>query len=147
MVSGGVSSEKLICDLGGVFSVFGPATRTFIERELACPLIPTAGQCLGDTVSRCATPDEGGYRPLTTDCSQLGLTCGVDETGALGCVEPPPPLSCEGLCGGFDSNPDGTACYCDATCTELGDCCADFAEACPAPEPAPEPEPAPAPVE
>lgn len=133
VVSGGISSQNLICDDGGVFSTFGPATLTFIERELACPMIPASGKCDGDTVIRCATPDEGGYRPLSTDCSDLGLTCGLDEAGELGCVEEGAPvvLSCEGSCGGIVESPvDGSFCYCDTACTSFGDCCSDYVDVC-----------------
>lgn len=140
VVSGGISSQNLICDAGGVFSTFGPATRTFIERELACPMIPEQGKCEGDTVIRCATPAEGGYRPLSTDCSDLGLTCGFDETGEIACVEEGATfeLSCAGSCGGMVVSPvDGSACYCDALCTDFGDCCGDYAEVCAAEPPAP----------
>ena len=66
-----------------------PVTTDFVDYEIACPLIPRAGTCEGATAVRCATLDEGGYRPLRTDCAELGLICGVDETGDLGCVAPP----------------------------------------------------------
>jgi hypothetical protein len=138
VVSGGIASKNMVCDAGGVFSTFGPATLTFIERELLCPLIPEAGKCEGDTVIRCATPDEGGYRPLATDCADLGLTCGYDEAGELGCVEEsiPVELSCEGNCGGAAQDPvTGAFCFCDDLCTDFGDCCGDYAEVCEA-EPA-----------
>jgi hypothetical protein len=36
--------------------------------------------------------------------------------------------SCAGMCG--SSGSDG--CYCDATCTEAGDCCSDYMQQCPA---------------
>jgi len=150
VTSGGWSSQNLVCDLGGVFATFGPATRTFIQRELACPMIPLDGTCEGDVVVRCATPEEGGYRPLSTDCSVLGLTCGLDEAGELGCVEPAPPpepveLSCVGNCGSGVFDPvSGASCFCDDVCEQYGDCCADKLEVCPA-APAPEPDPEPVP--
>jgi len=136
VVSGGWSSENLACDLGGVYATFGPAARTFITRELACPMIPLAGKCDGDTVIRCATPEEGGYRPLSTDCGELGLTCGVDEAGELGCVDPSEVhvLSCAGHCGEQVSDPaSGAFCYCDSACTAYGDCCTDYASTCATP--------------
>jgi hypothetical protein len=39
-----------------------------------------------------------------------------------------PPGSCDASCGGMSL--DGE-CFCDAACSEFGDCCADFADACP----------------
>jgi hypothetical protein len=38
-----------------------------------------------------------------------------------------PPDSCDGQCGG--QAPGG--CFCDDLCTGYGDCCSDFASACP----------------
>src|SRR5690606_26813385 len=64
------------------------------DYETQCPLIPREGTCDGPTVAvRCADPDEGGRRELRTDCGELGLFCGLDEDGAIGCIEDP----CEGL--------------------------------------------------
>jgi hypothetical protein len=101
VVSGGVGSLELICDWGGVYSVFGPVASEFIERALACPMIPAEGMCVGDTAVRCATPDEGGYRPLETDCSLIGFVCGQDEAGELGCTpDPCEDIPAEGMCDG-----------------------------------------------
>ena len=104
VVSWGVESDTLICDWGGVQAIFGPATREFIDRSIACPMIPMDGLCGGDVAVRCATLAEGGFRPLTTDCSLFGLTCGQDSAGELACVVESGPssgLSCEGNCGVF----------------------------------------------
>lgn len=140
VVAGGIASQNLRCDAGGVVATFGPATLTFIDRELLCPMLPESGKCDGDTVVRCATPDEGGYRPLSTDCADLGLTCGFDAAGAVACVDESAPveMSCAGHCGGAVQNPvDGAFCHCDAYCDAWGDCCSDYTDVCPA---APPPE-------
>jgi len=93
VVSGGVESLELVCDWGGVFSVFGPIADDFIQRALACPMIPAEGMCDGDTAIRCAPPEEGGYHPVETDCSVIGMVCGQDEAGEIGCIPDP----CEGI--------------------------------------------------
>jgi hypothetical protein len=99
VVSGGVGSLELVCDWGGVASVFGPVAANFINRSLACPMVPDHGRCSGSAVIRCAPPAEGGWTPVETDCSLLGLVCGQDDAGELGCVVDP----CEGI-------PDGGMC-------------------------------------
>ena len=108
-------------------------------------MTPHAGRCEGDTVVRRATPEEGGYRLLTTDCSVLGLTCGLDESDELTCIEAPEPspLSCVGHCGDPVRDPvSGDVCFCDDDCVEWNDCCDDKAEVCPVAQ-AEEPEPVP----
>ena len=79
------------CELdGGAYASINPVTLDFIDYETHCPLIPREGTCEGETVAvRCASPDEGGRRALRTDCGELGQVCGVDETGALGCIDEP----------------------------------------------------------
>jgi hypothetical protein len=79
---------------GSAYASINPVALDFIDYETQCPLIPRAGTCDGLTVAvRCADPNEGGRRPLRTDCGELGQICGVDDAGALGCVDDP----CEGL--------------------------------------------------
>jgi hypothetical protein len=87
------STERLPCDDGAAYTAITPSSKDFIDYELACGGIPRDGVCEGTEVVRCATPEEGGYRPLRTDCGELGLICGVDEAGELGCVEDP----CDGI--------------------------------------------------
>ncbi|MCG8425138.1 MAG: trypsin-like serine protease [Proteobacteria bacterium] len=102
VVSGGVGTKSLICDWGGVYTAFGPVVQEFIKRSLACPMIPEEGTCNGlNTAVRCATPDEGGYRPLETDCSLVGLVCAKDSAGEIGCTtDPCEGLPAEGICEG-----------------------------------------------
>ena len=42
-------------------------------------------------------------------------------------VNPPPPVSCTGACGGPAA---GKACYCDTICAQEGDCCYDYEAVC-----------------
>jgi hypothetical protein len=88
------ADENRLCDLGAAYATINPAALDFIDYETKCPLIPRGGHCLDlDTVQRCATAEEGGYRDLQTDCGELGMICGLDEVGELGCIVDP----CEGL--------------------------------------------------
>jgi hypothetical protein len=86
-------TERLPCDYGAAYEVITPAAKDFIDYELACAGIPRQGTCDGTAVVRCASREEGGYRPLRTDCGDLGLMCGRDEAGELGCVDDP----CDGI--------------------------------------------------
>ncbi len=52
---------------------------------------------------------------------------GGDGGGADGGGTPPAGSSCAASCGGASS--DGS-CYCDAECTDNGDCCSDYAAQC-----------------
>ncbi len=72
--------------------------------DAACP-----GQCDGS----CACPSACGDG--TCDAEENATSC----AGDCGC-------SSAGACG--DQAPDG--CWCDASCTEFGDCCADSCTAC-----------------
>lgn len=90
-----LSTAPNTCEIdGGSFASMNPVSLDFIDYETKCALIPRAGACDGLNVAvRCADPNEGGRRELRTDCSELGLICGIDDTGALGCIDDP----CEGL--------------------------------------------------
>lgn len=93
VVTGGMNSSRLICDWGGVFAAFGPATRAFLDQALLwvdpCTGITVEGSCSGDVAIRCTAPNEGRRRISETDCSMLGQTCGIDQTGHAACVDPP----------------------------------------------------------
>lgn len=79
---------------GSAYASINPLVLDFIDYETHCPLVPRAGTCETVTVAlRCAGNNEGGRRELRTDCGELGQVCGVDENGALGCIDDP----CEGL--------------------------------------------------
>jgi secreted trypsin-like serine protease len=120
-----------LCDLGAAYATFNPTALDFVAYETACAMIPRDGQCSDlDTVERCATLEEGGYRPLQTDCDDLGLICGYDEAGALGCVEDPcegiaPEGECQGTVAVRCSAPDeGPRRLLSTECADLGATCA-----------------------
>ena len=84
-------SSRLVCDFGTAYATLNPVALDFIAYQTACPLLPRSGVCDGAVAVRCATPDEGGYRELRTECAQLVLACGVDPgTSTVGCVDPAP---------------------------------------------------------
>jgi trypsin len=88
VTSWGYNSATQTCGPAAIFAVFGPATRRFIEREAACPLVPVEGMCDGDVAVRCTLPNEGPLRSVRNDCAELGMTCGIDgTTGTVGCVD------------------------------------------------------------
>lgn len=177
VVSGGIGTQDLICDWGGVYATLGPAAKQTVDVAVGCGLVPVEGACDGSIVSRCIPPEEGGYQVAQTDCSLLGLVCGLDDAGEIGCIPDPcegipeegtcdgevavrcstdgprevteidcgalggscgfdesdqvtcvglPGGTCQGNCGGSAEGPDGSLCFCDSVCSELGDCCADY---------------------
>ncbi|MFO0569754.1 MAG: hypothetical protein U0263_29155 [Polyangiaceae bacterium] len=65
---------------------------------------------------------------LATACSSSDHTLGENRM-ALGDDERSG--TCDGHCGG----PSESSCYCDAECTSIGDCCADYSVTCKAPTP------------
>jgi hypothetical protein len=87
---------------GGAFASMNPVSLDFIDYETHCPLVPRSGTCDGLTVAvRCAEVNEGGRRELHTDCADLDQICGVDASGAIGCVDDPcDGLPAEGVCNG-----------------------------------------------
>ncbi len=87
--------------------------------------------------------------PANDDCARLPGTLaleadrwvggsGVEDRTETVCypanvdVGGPVAGSCEGQCGSTSAVPDGmgNACFCDATCVTMGDCCADYAMIC-----------------
>lgn len=91
-VTSGFPSNRLLCDFGAVFAVFGPATQTFLQNALQwvdpCEGVSVKGYCSGDLAIRCTDRSEGTRRLSETDCGLLGQTCGLDEDGAAACVDP-----------------------------------------------------------
>jgi Trypsin len=90
-VTNGLGSSRLICDYGAVAAIFGPITKSYLEESLKwvdpCAGVSSKGYCDGDLAIRCTTRIEGSRRLTETDCSMLDQTCGVDETGAVACVD------------------------------------------------------------
>jgi len=130
VVSGGVGTLDLVCDWGGVYAIFGPATLEMIDRALACGTVPAEGVCTDiDTIARCAPPEEGGWRVVETDCSLAGLICGEDESGELACIpDPCEGIPAEGMCEGDVaircSGPDeGNRRLLETDCSLIGGTC------------------------
>ncbi|MFZ4580351.1 MAG: M48 family metalloprotease [Myxococcota bacterium] len=97
---------------------------------------PELGACQGNlgcaTLMNCTaacTTDaciDGCWNKTPSAAQQLymaAVQCAEDQ----GCIAPSNPGgdSCQGMCG-LQSG----ACYCDAGCTQNGDCCADYATSC-----------------
>jgi len=118
-----------LCRYGSTYASLNPISLDFIDYELKCPLIPREGTCDGDTVVRCATHEEGGYRELRTDCSELGLICAIDEAGELGCTDDPcEGIPAEGTCDGSvaircSTPEEGPRRVVTTDCAELGLAC------------------------
>jgi hypothetical protein len=50
-----------------------------------CAGLPAEGLCDGDVATRCTHPNEGERRVVSTDCSALGGTCGI-QNGEVACI-------------------------------------------------------------
>lgn len=99
VVSGGLSSVRMVCDFGTVFSTFGPQTIAFLESSLEwvdpCGEVSSEGQCDGNVARNCDTNFNGNIRRLTeADCGAAGLACQTGPAGA-GCGAPPEPEPAE----------------------------------------------------
>jgi Trypsin len=98
VVSGGIGSRDLICDMGTVYAAFGPEVLAFIEQakqwEDPCGDLDSQGLCDGNVAKRCTNVAEGRRREVQFDCSLLGMTCNT-RSGQVSCddnpVGPPPP--------------------------------------------------------
>lgn len=92
-ITSGFGSSRLICDFGVVAAIFGPLTQSYLEESLLwtdpCEGVTVKGFCSGDLAVRCTNRSEGKRRLSETDCSLIDQTCGVDESGAVACVDPP----------------------------------------------------------
>jgi hypothetical protein len=89
VAGGGVSSEELVCDHGGIYASLGAEVTEFLMNALSwrdpCEGLPAAGTCDGDRARRCATAGEGHRRVVELDCSLAGMRCSASATGAT-CV-------------------------------------------------------------
>jgi hypothetical protein len=98
VVSGGIGSTDLICDMGTVYAAFGPETLAFIDRakqwEDPCGDMDSQGLCDGNVAKRCTNVAEGRRRVVDFDCGLLGMTCNT-RSGQVSCddnpIAPPPP--------------------------------------------------------
>ncbi len=91
VVTGGMGSNRLQCDYGGVYGVFGPAAMSVITRGQQwvdpCEGVTVAGKCDGNLALRCTGRTEGKRRLAVADCGLVGLTCGIDN-GNAACLDP-----------------------------------------------------------
>ena len=98
VVSGGLGTNDLICDLGAVYATFGPEVAAFIETakkwEDACGDLDTKGVCEGNVAKRCTNVVEGRRRVVDFDCGLVGMECNTTG-GQVSCdanrFEPPGP--------------------------------------------------------
>jgi hypothetical protein len=98
VVSGGLGTNDLICDLGTVYATFGPEVSQFLDQAKQwvdpCGDVETKGVCAGNVAKRCTNLAEGRRRIVEFDCGLVGMECNT-TTGQVSCdgnrFEPPPP--------------------------------------------------------
>jgi hypothetical protein len=57
-------------------ATFGSDAQYFLASRPACGLASASGDCNGETIVRCTSPNEGAPQLLETDCAAVGLQCG-----------------------------------------------------------------------
>jgi hypothetical protein len=92
VVSGGIGSNQLVCDYGGVDATFGASVLEFLEASKKwvdpCKGLSVAGQCTKNVAKRCTSPLEGPRRVVKFDCRSLGQVCAIQPDGTAGCSDP-----------------------------------------------------------
>lgn len=98
-------------------------------------------ECMQALGSKCPKDLCGdGVCSGSESCDSCGKDCGACVCGDGKCSPSESPktcpsdcqyASCVGNCGKQASAPGKTSCYCDAACTNAGDCCPDKAANCP----------------
>lgn len=92
VISGGLGSNQLVCDYGGVDATFGPGVLDFLEASKKwvdpCKGVSVAGECAKNVAKRCTSPLEGPRRLVKFDCRELGQVCAVQPDGTAGCSDP-----------------------------------------------------------
>jgi hypothetical protein len=88
VVSGGVGSTDLVCDVGSTFATFGPEVAAFIETAKQwvdpCGDLDVVGACDGNVARRCTNAAEGRRRAIEFDCGLVGMTCNTRQ-GQVSC--------------------------------------------------------------
>jgi hypothetical protein len=88
VVSGGLGTVDSICDLGTVYSTFGPGVLEFLEQAKQwvdpCGDLDSRGACDGNTATRCTDMTEGRRRLVSFDCGSLEMTCNTGS-GQVSC--------------------------------------------------------------
>ena len=91
VVSGGLSSRRLVCDYGAVYAGFNDDVLQFLDDAMhwvdPCGGLSSIGQCDGSVARRCSTLLEGQRRLLEFDCADVGLDCAAQADGSIGCGE------------------------------------------------------------
>jgi hypothetical protein len=87
-----IVTTQLPCTMGSAHATFGPKVQDMFSAALndPCGGITGAGKCDGTVATRCTRPNEGPRALVKTDCADLGLTCGKDDTGTAACVDADP---------------------------------------------------------
>jgi len=79
VVSGGVGSEKSMCDFGTVYATFGSQVLDYVKLSSKwtdpCKDVNEIGTCVDNAATRCTTIGEGSRRLTSLDCGLLGLQC------------------------------------------------------------------------
>lgn len=100
VTTAGIGTRDAICDLGTIYSSFGPDVLDFLmtARQWTDPCgdLNSLGACNGDTAVRCTALNEGRRRIVSFDCSSLGMACNIQgQGGQVSCddnaIAPPPP--------------------------------------------------------
>lgn len=99
----------------------------------------STGSCANHCGSAEPAPSSNPNCYCDTACSSNGDCCADFSAVCAASTPPPPPPptpapsgpSCSGLCGSSAAAPGSDpACYCDASCVSLGDCCSDAVSIC-----------------
>jgi hypothetical protein len=92
VISGGIGSNQLVCDYGGVDAVFGPDVTSFLKGAQKwvdpCKGASVTGKCSGKSAVRCTSPLEGPRRLVKFNCGSLGQVCAIQADGTAGCSDP-----------------------------------------------------------
>lgn len=91
VTSGGLGSNRMVCDHGAVYAAFGPVVQPFLTQAKKwvdpCKGLSSTGVCEDDVARRCTSPNEGPRRLVKMDCGAIGLSCSVQSDGTVGCGE------------------------------------------------------------
>lgn len=92
VISGGLGSNQLVCDFGGVDALFGPDVLSFLQTAKKwidpCKGATVEGTCSGKSAVRCTSPLEGPRRLVKFNCGSLGQVCAIQSDGTAGCSDP-----------------------------------------------------------
>jgi hypothetical protein len=85
VVSGGIGTNDLVCNMGTVYATFGSEVTAFLTKSLEwtdpCGNIDTRGTCNGNVARRCTNLAEGRRRITEFDCGLVGMACNTQGPG------------------------------------------------------------------